>query len=344
MAKKLSKAAKPRAQKLHHSFRRTYREDDQRPWQVPGLLNHAVKTFALIFKNWRLFLPLTILAVLANIVLVGLMSEETYAQFQSAIDTTTSQLEHLDVGAFGKAGLLLIATVTTGGLSQGMSEVEQIFTLIIFLILWFVTIYLVRHLLAGRKPKLRDALYNSLTPLLSSVALALIFFIQLIPIFLVVIIYSAALQTGFLDTPFYAATFLLAAFLLVLLSLYLVSATVVALIAVTAPGLYPMQALRDASDLLVGRRLKFILRLIFLIFVVALVYVIFMLPMILLDMWAKSTFDFLEGVPFVSFCLNFATAFVFIYASAYLYLFYRKMLENDQLEPKTKSPRKADDD
>ena len=60
--------------KLHHSFRRSYREDYRRGFQVPGLLNHAMTTLKIVFKNWRLFLPLIASIVAANIIFVGLMS------------------------------------------------------------------------------------------------------------------------------------------------------------------------------------------------------------------------------------------------------------------------------
>ena len=74
--------AKKRARvRLHQSFKRSYREDYVRKLSIPGLLHHAADTFAVIFKNWRLFLPLIIFAVLFNVVLVGLMSESTYVEF-----------------------------------------------------------------------------------------------------------------------------------------------------------------------------------------------------------------------------------------------------------------------
>ena len=40
--------------RLHHSFKRSYREDYQRGLKAPGLVAHAVSTLKIIFKNWIL--------------------------------------------------------------------------------------------------------------------------------------------------------------------------------------------------------------------------------------------------------------------------------------------------
>ena len=37
--------------KLHHSFRRSYREDYNRPLHVPGLMHHAMTTLKILAKN-----------------------------------------------------------------------------------------------------------------------------------------------------------------------------------------------------------------------------------------------------------------------------------------------------
>lgn len=313
--------------KLHKSFKRSYREDYARKLEVPGLMHHAVITFKVIFKNWKLFVPLILLATLFNIILVGLMSEDTYTAFQDTIDETNEQFAIGNMGNFAKAGLLLIGTITTGGLTQSRSESQQIFSVLIFLVLWLVTIYIIRHVLAHQKIKLRDALYNALAPLLSTLVVFVVILLQAIPILIVIITYSAAVATEFLNTPFYALVYFIFAALMLLLSVYLISSSALGLVAVTAPGLYPFTALRTAGDLIIGRRIRFIIRLIYLLFVLALTWVIVLLPIILLDLWLKSVIEWLDGVPIVPFFLLITAAFSFVYVSAYTYLFYRRMLD-----------------
>lgn len=322
-------AEKPARIKLHKSFKRSYREDYDRPFEAPGLISHALTAFKTVIKNWRLFLPLIILLALLNIAFVGLMNEDTFVQFQKSLDETTEGIKNGQIGTLGRSGLLLISTITTGGLSDGMTESQQVFAILLFMIGWLVTIYLLRQVLAKNKVKLRDGLYNALSPLLSTLVVAAVIFVQAIPIMIVIITYSAAVRTDFLSTPFYALIYFIFAALLILLSVYLISSSLLALVAVSAPGLYPLTALRTASDLLVSRRIKFIIRVIYLFFVLGFLWAIVMLPLISLDLWLKSVFDWLAGIPFVSIELLLMTCFSVVYASTYLYLFYRRLLDYD---------------
>ncbi len=315
--------------RLHKSFRRSYREDYVRELEVPGVMYHIFATFRVIFKNWKLFLPLLVLSVILAVLFVGLMSESNYRQFQDILDQTADNMGMGDIGNVAKSGLLLISTITTGGLSGDSSESATVFAIIIFLIIWLTTIFLIRHRLAGRKVKLRDGLYNAMTPLLSTFVVFAIAVIQCIPIFFLMIVYSAAVQTGFLDTPFYALVFFIFASLMILISGYLLSSSLMALVAVTAPGLYPIKALNAASDLMMGRRVKFILRLVALILALAIVWVIVMVPLILFDLLMRN-FEWTESVPFIPVCLLTMTCFTGIYISAYLYLYYRWMLNYDE--------------
>lgn len=312
---------------LHRSFKRSYREDYHRPLQTPGLLSHAMTTFQIIFRHWRTFLPFLALISILYILFVGLFSENLYQQFQDTIDTTSTELAQGQIGNFAKAGLLLISTVTSGGLNNNMSESETIFMVFFLLIIWLVTIFLLRHFFAGEKPKLRDGLYNALAPLVSTLVVFAVIFVQLIPIMLVIITYSAAISTDFLSTPFYALVYFIFAALMILLSGYLLSSSILALIAVTAPGVYPMVALSSSAELIAGRRTKFIIRIIYLIIVISLVYVIIMMPVILLDLWFKSMWSWLEGWPIVPFCLLLVTCFSGIYITTYLYRYYRWLLD-----------------
>jgi len=258
------------------------------------------------------------------------MSQETFDVFNDAIDDTQSQLVAGKLNSFARAGLLLIGTITTGGLNQSLTETQAVFAFLFFLVIWLVTIYLIRHILAGHHPRLRDGLYNARSPLISTLVVFCLLIVQLIPVMIVIISYPIAVQTEFLATPFYALIYFIFASLMIILSLYLVSNSFLACVAVSAPGLYPLAAIRTASDLIMGRRIRLIIRLIYLIFALAVVWVFIMLPIILLDMWLKSIFDWLANVPIVPFFLLCMTVFSCIYFAAYSYLFYRRMLDYDK--------------
>ena len=232
-----------------------------------------------------------------------------------------------------------------------MNDAQKIFAILLFLITWLVSIYLTRHLLAGHKPKMRDGLYNALSPLVSTFFVGLIVFIELIPIMIVIITYQAAISTEFLKTPFYALVYFIFASLMTLLSVYLTSSSIMGLIAVSAPGLYPLTAIETARNLVAGRRIRFLIRIIYLIFCIAFWYVVIVLPAILLDILIKGAFPVLKdlNIPFVPFVLLVTTVFLFVFASIYFYLFYRQLLDyKDDFYPvKTESKnnqKKAESD
>lgn len=289
---------------------------------------HAAAALRIIRKNWKIFLPLIGLIVLLYIVLVGLMAESTFVEFKESVETTNKELVKGRLGNLGRAGLTLIGTVTTGGLTN-MNDAQKIFAILLFLITWLVSIYLTRHLLAGHKPKMRDGLYNALSPLVSTFFVGLIVFIELIPIMLVIITYQAAISTEFLKTPFYALVYFIFASLMTLLSVYLTSSSIMGLIAVSAPGLYPLTAIETARNLVAGRRIRFLIRIIYLIFCLAFWYVVIVLPAILLDILIKGAFPVLKdlNIPFVPFVLLVVTVFLFVFISIYFYLFYRQLLD-----------------
>jgi len=311
----------------HKSFRRSYREDYLRNTKTPGIMEHIMATFRMIFRNFKTFLPFILLMATGYVVLVGLMSEEFYQEYQDSINEANQAEGATKIGAFAKAALLLSSTVTTGGLDTGMDEVGRSYMIILFIVMWLVTIYFVRHFMAGHKPKMRDGLYNALTPLISTLAVLIVIIIQAIPMMLVLITYSAAVATGFLSTPFYALVYFIFALVMILISAYCFSSSLIALAAVTAPGIYPMAALGSASDLMMGRRMHFLVRLVSLLLVTVLIYIIVMIPVILLDLLLKSVFDWLAGVPIVPFMLLVCTCFIFIYAATYIYQYYRWLLD-----------------
>ena len=324
------KNGRPGKVKLHKSFRRSYHEDYQRGLEVPGLMAHAAATFKMIFKNWKIFACLILVIMILNMVLVGLMSESTYTEFQEILDETNLQLAGGEIGNVAKASLLLISTITTGGLSGESSESAVVFAIILFLVTWLTTIFILRHRFAGHKIKLRDALYNAMTPFISTLIVFMVILFQCLPIVLLIIVYSTALATDFLATPFYALVFFIFAVAMILWSGYLVSGSLMGLVSISAPGLYPFRAIHTASDLMAGRRVRFIIRLFYLFVVLIFTWVFVALPLILLDLWLKSSFAWLTGFPFVPLVLLFLTCFTMIYVATYLYLYYRWMLNYDE--------------
>ena len=315
--------------RLHRSFKRSYYEDYQRKTELPSLTSQANAAFKMFFKFWKIFLPLLLIFVGLYIFLIGAMSENTLADIKANVEQTNKDVADGKIGTVGKAGLTLLGIISTGGLTT-MNDAQVVIAVLLFTIIWLVTIYLARHLLAGHQEiKMRDGFYSALSPLVSTLVVGLIIFLEAVPIMLTVIVFQVALTTEFLSTPFYALLFFMFAALMITLSLYLLSSSFFAIIVVSAPGLYPLTAVRMAKNLIMGRRLRFLIRVFYLVIIVALLYLLLLMPAIILDGALKPQFAWLaeSKIPFVAIIQLTITVFIFIYLSIYFYLFYRALLD-----------------
>ena len=116
---------------------------------------------------------------------------------------------------------------------------------------------------------------------------------------------------------------------MILLTSYLWSGTLIALTAVSAPGLYPFEAIKTANELMSSRRIKFILRLVALFIVLFVLWALTIWPMAL---WLPEN-------PVTSVVLVFVGGFSVVYVATYLYLYYRWMLKFDIKEIKNEQRR-----
>lgn len=217
--------------------------------------------------------------------------------------------------------MVLVAVGLVGLADEFLNGQTIIFGSLVFLVIWLTSIFVIRHKMAGNEITLFDALYNAMTPLISTLVVLVVAAIQCIPILILVVAYSSAIETHFLETPFYAILFFVFAALLVLLSSYLLTGTLMALVAVSAPGLYPIEALKTANELMRGRKIKFTLRIILLLLLVVIVWVIIMFPI------AKINVALLTKI-----CGIILACFLSIYISVYFYIYYRWMLSYDTKE------------
>lgn len=193
--------------RLHRSFKRSYHEDYQRKTELPSLTSQASAAFKMFFKFWKIFLPLLLIFVGLYIFLIGAMSENTLADVKANVEQTNKDVADGKIGTVGKAGLTLLGIISTGGLTT-MNDAQVVIAVLLFTIIWLVTIYLARHLLAGHQEiKMRDGFYSALSPLVSTLVVGLIIFLEAIPIMLTIIVFQVALTTEFLSTPFYALLF-----------------------------------------------------------------------------------------------------------------------------------------
>lgn len=312
----------------HRSFRRTRRRDYTRSLKLPGYWAFTDSVRQTLWKNKKLFAKLILTYAILTAALVGIASQEAYLQVGQTLSEVGGEVFTGGFGRLAEAGLLLMSGLT-GTLNASLTGVQQVYSVLITLLIWLTTVWLLRATLAGGKPKLRDGLYNSMTPLLSTFLVALVLVVQLIPIGLGIVAYSALSTSGLLQGGVEAMLFWSVAALLALLSVYWVTSTFIALVVVTLPGMYPWQAIKTAGDLVIGRRLRILLRLLWLGLIVALVWVVIMIPVILFDQWVKGLWPTIEWLPVVPLGLLIMSSVTIVWVASYIYLLYRKVVEDD---------------
>jgi hypothetical protein len=314
--------------RTHRSFHRTKRRDYARELKLPGYVKFTTYVSKTMWSNRKTFVLLGAVYVLVTLLLVGLASQDLYSTMSSTLTQTSGDLFGGGFGQVGKAGLLFLTTAT-GGISQNLTEAQQIYAGLILILTWMTTVWLLRNIMAGHKVKVRDGLYNAGAPIVSTFVVAVVFIVQLLPLGLALIAYSAASATGLLNGGVEAMLFWIAFGLLALLSLYWITSTFFALVMVTLPGMYPIRAIKTANDLILGRRVRVLLRLVWMATIVILAWIVIMIPVIMVDMWIKDAWDAISWFPTIPILLLVLSTITAIWVSSYVYLLYRKVVDDE---------------
>lgn len=316
------------ARRPHRSFRLTRRRDYKRSFKLPGYWSFTNYVRATLWKNKKLFGGLALTYVLITIVISGFGAQETYANLSTTLKEGSGDLFKGNWGSVGQASVLLVSTITTG-LSPDLSQAQSILGGLAAFFGWLATIWLLRNTLAGHSPRLRDGLYNSGSPVIATVLVGFIVTLQLLPAAFAVIIYSAAQASGLLDVGVSAMLVWSGVVLLAFLSIYWISSSFIALVIVTLPGMYPLQAVRTAGDLVIGRRLRMLFRLIWLGLVIAVVWALVTIPIILFDDWVKQLVPAVSWFPLVPLVIMSMGSLTLLFAASYVYLLYRRIVDDD---------------
>lgn len=316
------------ARRLHRSFRLTRRRDYIRPLKLPGYWSFTRSASKVLKDNRKLFLLMALVYVIITGLLVGIASQDTYNTLTNTLRNISGEVLEGDIGQVGEAAILF-GTILSGGISESLTESQQTYATLIGLMTWLTTVWLLRNILAGRKVKLRDGLYNSGAPILSTFLVSLVVVIQLLPLAIALIAYAAAMSTGLLSSGVEAMLFWIAAGLLATLSVYWLTSTFMALIVATLPGMYPLRAIQTAGELVVGRRIRILLRMLWLMLGIVVTWAVIMIPIIIFDTWLKGVWSAIEWMPIVPVVMLVMSSLTIAWSSSYVYLLYRKIIDND---------------
>lgn len=305
------------AQRPHRSFRiskKTRQEFGGK--KLPTTWMQLRQTLALIRQEKKLLLGATTLYAIIGYVFIGGVQQLDFLALKDAtLDVFGGQ-----IGTFGKA-ITLYTTAMGGALSPQFTELQQFLAFLLGLLFWLAIVWLLRMRLAGHTVNIRDAVYNSAAPIISTLIVMLVLCVQLVPTAIGMAVFVIAQSGGFLQGGIEVMSFAIAAFLLCVLSLYWLTGTLLALVVVTIPQTYPWRALSLASKLVIGQRWKLLWRLVVFAIVVMVLWAVVLLPMLLVDGWLRF-----EWLPIVPFAIQALSAFSLLLFSVYVYKIYRNLL------------------
>lgn len=312
----------------HRSFRMTARRDYKRSFKLPGYWAFINIVRKFVWQNKKVFGGMVFFYVMASVVIGGFGAQDVYSDMAATLRAGSGDLFSGNFGEVGQAGLLLAVSVTQG-ISPNLTEAQAILGGLMFFFVWLATVWLSRNLMAGHRPKVRDALYNCGSPIISTVIIGFIIMVQLLPAAIALIVFEAAYASGFSEVGVVAMLAWIVLALFSLLSIYWVIGSLVAMVIVTLPGMYPLQAIRAAGDMIVGRRFRVLLRVLWLAAVFFVIWVIIMIPLILFDDWLKKAVPAVSWLPLVPIALFTLSSATVVFSSTYIYLLYRRLVDDD---------------
>lgn len=310
----------------HRSFRRTRRRDYTRSLKLPGYWRFTGQVWSYLWQRKTVFGLLLVLYMVITLLLGGIANQETYQQVSELLNKSAGEVIKGAWGSVGQAGVLLVSTFLT---PSEMTAEQQIYLGLAAVMLWMTTVWLLREMMAGRRPRLRDGLYSSGSPIIASVLVVFIGIVQLIPVGIVALAYAGLAGVGLLTEGFGMMLFGMLAIVVVTLVLYWMTPTFLALVVVTLPGMYPLRAMKAAGDIVVGRRLRVLYRVLWMLLIIILAWAATMIPVVLLDTAIKNALPAIKDVPIVPLIVAAMGSLTAIWAAAYVYILYRRIVDDD---------------
>lgn len=305
--------ASPKKRRLknasYKSFRLSKRLKTPRP-KLPSAWALAKASAKTLKLNWKLFGGISLVYTVLLLFLVrGFTSGQEIA-------TTKTVLETLSNAGNAGSSIIIFSDLLTG--SAATSEVASLYQAIIFVVCSLAFIWAFRQVHSKKTApniRIRDAFYKGMYPLIPVLLVGGIIILQLAPLVIAGVVYSAMVASGLAVTFVEQACWLAIAGLLILLSLYMLGASSMAVFAATLPDVSPLEALRGAKKYVQHRRFVVIAKLLWLSVAVLLMLGIVVLPIIAFIPVAAEFVFFLCSVLILPFTIG------------YMYNLYRALLK-----------------
>jgi hypothetical protein len=189
------------------------------------------------------------------------------------------------VGAFESqltASVNTFSYILSNNITNSSNASSGIYQVVLILLFSLVFIYVFRKAFKKEKSSLKESFYQSMYPLVPFLIVLFIILLELIPMDIGLALYSVVTSGGIINNALEQAIIVLLLVGFISLSLYLLSNSIVSLYIVTLKGMTPLNSLRSAKQLVVGRRFSVILSILVLPLILLLITGSILLPLILL--------------------------------------------------------------
>lgn len=264
-------------------------------------------TTKLLWNNKKLFASIIgIIGVVQLLVVQGIVRTDFVAVDQEIRTLVGSSMLGLGSGLTSYAYLL-----GSSGQGSGTGLLQSLFVVLTIL----AVIWALRELTAGNKPRIRDAFYKSPTPLVPFILISLWMAVQMLPALLGAWLYSVVTANN-IAVHWYEQILWPVVFIgLTFVSLRFITSTLFALIISTLHDMTPVAAIRSARNLVQGRRLLIIKKLLFLSVTVLVLATSILVPAIIIAPVI---------VPLLFYCTGLLLLCV---AVSYVYVLYKELLK-----------------
>ena len=237
--------------------------------------NVLKSTWSLLANNKKIIAKLSLIYGIIYIVLVQALSAPLSAV--SIKDTFLSAFENQLTASFNTFSYILSNNTTNS--SNATSGIYQVVLILLFSL---VFIYVFRKAFKKQNTTVKESIYQSMYPLIPYLVVLFIILLELIPMDLGLALYSLITSAGIINNIVEQIIFSILLVGFISLSLYLLSNSIVSLYIVTLKDMTPLNSLRSAKQLVVGRRFSVILTILLLPVILLLVAVVVLIPLIML--------------------------------------------------------------
>ena len=306
----------------HKSFQMTRRRDLPKRPKLEGYVAFPWYVARILWRDKWLFMRLLMVFLVLSALTSGTVQMANMGTVNEAVgvidDETDGQVLEPVTKAFAVVGASLL-----GSLNANMTDTQFLLFFAIGFFLCIVVVWLLRQRQAGNRVNVRDGLYNSGSPILSLYVLVIVGVLQLIPLALLTLVYSAAVSGGVLSGGIDTAMFSIALFMALVLTLYFMTTTLFAIFIATIPGTYPLVAYQTARRIVAGQRARLLFRLLWLALIVAVLWFMVLVPVVIMTNSLGG-----QDSLVIPLAVQTVTGASLVYASAYAYLLYRRMIDD----------------